>query len=69
MASSHGIDGDEGAGELFGLGEVIEKIRDRGDLVGLFRHRELSQREPCVGRVGTERMEGFEAFAAIMGAT
>jgi len=45
-------DGDERAFELFGLGELIEQIWDGGDLVGLFRDRELRQRQAGVGGVG-----------------
>jgi len=33
--AAHGVDGDERALKLFGLGELIEKIGDGGDLVGL----------------------------------
>jgi hypothetical protein len=33
--AAHGVDGDERTLKLFGLGELIEKIGDGGDLVGL----------------------------------
>ena len=36
--TAHGIDGDERAFELLGFGELIEQVRDGGDLVGLFGH-------------------------------
>src|SRR6202011_1852321 len=36
--AAHGVDGNERALELFGLGELIEKIGDGGDLVGLLRN-------------------------------
>ena len=34
--AAHGVDRDQRAFELFGLGELIEQVRDGGDLVGLF---------------------------------
>jgi len=64
----HSVDGDERAFELLGLGEVVEQIWDRGDLVGLFRNRELSQGQAGVGGVGAERMQGFETLATVVGA-
>jgi hypothetical protein len=38
--AAYGIDGHQGAFKLFGLGKVIEKIGDGGDLVGLLRPRQ-----------------------------
>ena len=66
--AAHGVDGDQCAFELLGLGEFVEEIRDGGDLVGLFRHAELRQDQPRRGRVGAERMQGFEPFAVVVGA-
>ena len=58
--AAHGVDGHQRARELPGLGEVVEKLRDGGDLVGLFRNAQLRQRQPGVGGVGAERMQGFQ---------
>ena len=57
----HGVDGDEGAFELFHLGQMIEQDGDGRDLVGLLGHAQLRQRQMGVGRVGAERMQRFEA--------
>jgi hypothetical protein len=51
-----------------GFGELIEKVRNGGDLVGLFRHADLPQYQSCIGGVGAQRMEGLEPLAAVMGA-
>ena len=66
--TAHGVDGDEGAFELPRLGELVEQIGDGGDLVGLLGHAELRQRQPGVGRVGAERMQGLEPLALVVGA-
>ena len=50
--AAHRIDGDERAFELLGLGELVEQIGDRGDLIGLFRDRELRQCQTGIGGVG-----------------
>src|SRR6202011_4772326 len=68
--ATHGVDGDERALKLFGLGELIEKIGDGGDLVGLLRNAQLRQSQPCMGGVGAERMQGFmDDLRAATGAT
>src|SRR5579871_3968346 len=59
-------DADEGAGELAGFGEMIEQVGNGGDLVGFFRHAELRQGQPGVGRIGGERVQGLQSLAAIM---
>jgi hypothetical protein len=41
--TAHGVDGDQGAFELLVFGELIEKFRNGGDLVGLLRDGELCQ--------------------------
>ena len=66
--TSHGVDGDEGAFELFRLGQMVEQIGDGGDLVGLLGHAELRQRQTGVGRVGAERVQRFEPLALVVGA-
>jgi len=66
--TAHGIDGHQRTFDLLGLGKFIEEIRDGGDLVGLFRHAELRQDQSCRGRVCTERVQGFEPLAAVVGA-
>ena len=63
--AAHGVDGDERALKLVGLGEWIEKIGDGGDLVGLLRNAQLRQSQPCMGGVGAERMQGFKPFALV----
>ena len=65
--AAHGVDGDERVLKLFGLGELIEKIGDGGDLVGLLRNAQLRQSQPCMGGVGAERMQGFKPFALVVG--
>ena len=65
----YGVDGDERAFELPRLGQPVEQDRDGGDLIGLLGDAELRQDEARVGRVGAERMQGFEALAAVVGAT
>ena len=37
--ATHRVDGDQRAFESTGFGEVVEKLRDGGDFVGLLRHR------------------------------
>ena len=41
--TAHRIDGHERPGELLGLGKVVQKIGNGGDLVGLFRDGELAR--------------------------
>ena len=65
--TAHGIDGHQRAGELLGLGKVIENLGDGGDLVGLLRNAQLRQSQPCMGGVGAERMQGFKPFALVVG--
>ena len=65
--AAHGVDGHERAFELLGLRELIEKIGNGGDLVGLFRHAKLRQDQPCIGGVGAERMQGLEPLAPVVG--
>ena len=60
--TAHGVDGDERAFELFCLGQMIEQLGDGRDFVGLLGHAELRQRQMGVGRVGTERVQRFEAL-------
>ena len=36
--TAHGIDADQGALQLLGSRELVEQLRDGGDLVGLLRH-------------------------------
>src|SRR5208283_3232879 len=67
--AAHGVDGNQRAFELFGLGEVIKQVRDGGDLVGLFGNRELRQRQSRAGGVGRQRVQGFQPLALVMGAT
>jgi hypothetical protein len=55
--AAHGVDADQGALELLGLGEMVEQIGDGGDLVGLFRHAQLRRCQPRRGRVGAKRVE------------
>ena len=64
--AAHGVDGHQGAFELPCFGEVVEKLRDGGDLVGLFRDAELRQRQPGVGRVGAERVQGLQALGFVV---
>ena len=64
--AAHGVDRHQGACELPCFGEVVEKLRDGGDLVSLFRDAELGQRQPGVGRVGAERMEGLQALGFVV---
>ena len=52
--TAHGIDRDQSALELPGLGQKIEQVRDGGDLVGLLRHAQLGQGQPGVGRIGAQ---------------
>jgi len=66
--TAHGVGGHQCAFELPCLGQFIEQLRDGGDLVGLFRHTELRQGQPRRGRVGAECVQGFEPFAAVVGA-
>ena len=52
--AAHGVDADQGALELLGLGEMIEQIGDGGDLVGLLWHAQLRQGQSRRSRVGAE---------------
>ena len=53
--------------ELSGFGEIVQKLRNGGDLIGFFRHAPLRQHEPCCGGVGAERVQGLGSLAPIMG--
>src|SRR5271165_1687735 len=66
--AAHSVDGDECAFELAGFGELIEKIGDGGDLVGLLGNAGLRQRQAGGGSVGAERVQGLETLAVVMGA-
>jgi hypothetical protein len=54
--------------ELPGFGEVVEELRDGGDLIGFFRHAPLRQHEPGLGGVGAEGVQGLRPLAAVMAA-
>ena len=69
ISTPHRVDGDEGAFELFPLGQMIEQNGNGRDLVGLLRHADLRQREMGVGRVGAERVQRFEALSLVVSAT
>src|SRR3546814_9018824 len=62
---SHGVDGDEGAGQF----EPFEQARDGGDLVGLGVGRLLSEDEALPCGPGGDRMERETALAPVMAAT
>jgi len=64
--AAHGVDGHQRAFELLDLGEVIEKLRDGGDLVGLFRHAELRQREPGIAGISTQRMKRLQPLGLVV---
>ena len=64
--AAHGIDGDDGAFELLGLGEMIDEFGNGGDLVGLLGHGGLGEGEAGIGGIGGEHMHGFDAAAAAM---
>jgi hypothetical protein len=66
--TAHGIDGDQSTFELAGFGELVEKVRNSGDLVGLLRNPELRQGQSCGGGIGAERVQGLEPLAVVMGA-
>jgi hypothetical protein len=66
--AAHSVDGDQGAFELLVLGELVEKLENGGDLVGLFRDAELRQGQPGGGGVGAQRVQGFQPLAMIVGA-
>jgi len=61
---SHGVDGDQGAGQL----QALQQQRDGGDLVGLLRHRFLPQHEPLRRRPGRDRMQRAAALGPGMAA-
>ncbi len=67
--AAHGVDGDERAFERFGLGEMIEQVRDGRDPADLFGNRELRQRQSRVGGVGRQRVQGLQPPALVVGAT
>ena len=65
--AAHGVDGDQRAVELFGLGELIEQIRDGGDLVGLFGNRELGQGQARIGGIDSALFARcFASFTAAL---
>jgi hypothetical protein len=53
--TAHGIDGHQRAFELLDCSEFIEQVRDRGDLIGLFRNRELRSEKCCKSSVRRNR--------------
>src|SRR5215217_1258652 len=63
-----GVDAHQRTFELFGFGQLIKKIGNGRDLVGLLGDRALRQRQPRVGRVGAERVQGFEPLALVVSA-
>src|ERR1700741_1966381 len=66
--AAHGVDAHERVFELLGFGELIEKIGDGGDLVGLIRHAQLRQDQPRLAGVSAQGMQSLEPFALVMGA-
>jgi hypothetical protein len=54
--AAHGVDGDERAFELSGVGELVEQLGDGGDFIGLFWNGKLRQSQAGVGGVGAQRM-------------
>ncbi len=64
--TAHGIDAHQRPFELLSLGKLVEEIGDDGNLIGLFRHAELCQRQPGAGGVGAKRMQGFEPITLVM---
>jgi hypothetical protein len=66
--AAHGIDGHQRSLELIGFGQVVEKPRGSGDFIGFLGHAELSQDQSGIARIGTQRMEGFEPLAHVVGA-
>jgi hypothetical protein len=66
--TAHGIDGDQGTFELAGFGELVEKLGNSGNLVGLLRNPELRQGQSCGGGIGAERVQGLEPLAMVVGA-
>ena len=66
--TAHGVDGDQGTFELAGFGQLVEKLGNSGDLVGLLRNAELRQGQSCGGGVGAQRVQGLEALAVVVGA-
>ena len=51
--TAHGIDGDDGALDR----QHVEQLGDRHDLIGFFRHLELSEHEPLARREGRDRVD------------
>ena len=49
------------------FGQFVENLGDGGDLIGLFGNPQLRQGQSGIGGVGTQRMQGFEAFALVVG--
>ena len=66
--ATHGVDGDERAVELPGVGELVEQLGDCSDFIGLFRNGKLRQSQPGVGGVGAQRMQRFQPLAFVVGA-
>src|SRR5665811_2193953 len=66
--TAHGVDGDQRTFELTVLGELVEKFRNGGDLVGLLRNGKLRQGQLCGRGVGAEGVQGLEPLAMIIGA-
>jgi len=64
--TAHGVDRHQRAFELLGLGEVIEKLRDGRDFVGLFRHAELRQREPGIAGISAQRMKRLQPLGLVV---
>ena len=66
--AAHGVDGDHRARELAARGELVEQDGDGRDLVGLFGHADLGQRQPRTGRVGRQHVQRLQPPARIAGA-
>jgi hypothetical protein len=57
--ATHGVEVASAPFELFCLGDMIQQVRDGGDLVGPLVNRELRQRQSRVGGVRRLRVQGL----------
>jgi hypothetical protein len=66
--TAHGVDGHQRSFELFGFGQVVEKLRNGRDFIGFLGHAELSRDEPGISRIGAQGVERLEALALVVSA-
>jgi hypothetical protein len=67
--TAYGVDGHQRSFELFGFGQVVEKLGNGRDFIGFLGHAELSKDEPGISRIGAQGNAFVSASAALLWAS